>query len=154
MRDLTDKQIEDLVFQKYTISDKFDIENISEPERSLIAVYTAQGIIDNGGLSYFFESDFPDENAYTVMAESYRNIGKNSQPEAIEKVLAIFPNSKPHSDLRDRDAFLSKYFDELGSDYHPVVKYAEDILFRESASAYESAMDFYRSNIDQNAIIR
>ena len=35
------------------------IDRLSDPLRTFVIVYSAQGLIDNGGLEYFFASDFP-----------------------------------------------------------------------------------------------
>jgi hypothetical protein len=36
-----------------------DPRRLSEPARTLVLVYGAQGVIDNGGFRYFFENDWP-----------------------------------------------------------------------------------------------
>ena len=144
MAELTDNEIEDLVFREYAPSPDIDLIQVPEPERSFIAIYCAQGIIDNGGLRYFFENDFPTKEAYTIIMQSYRNIGFPELAEAIEKVFMLFPNSVPHPNLHKRSGFLNEYFDEFSDKYHPTVKWTEDMLFKQSGKVYSNVVALYR----------
>ena len=53
-----------------------DVTRLSEPHRTVVVIHAAQGIIDNGGLIYFFESDWPGTPPYSVFSDAYRRIGK------------------------------------------------------------------------------
>lgn len=144
MDELTDSEIEDLVFGEYALSSDIDLMKVPEPERSFVAIYCAQGIIDNGGLRYFFESDFPTVDAYTIILQSYRNIGFPKLAEALEKVFTLFPNSLPHLNLYKRALFLEEYFSEFSEKCHPTVNWAESMFFKQSESVYRSAVVLYR----------
>ena len=49
-----------------------DVTLLSVPFQTIVAVTTAQGIIDNGGLEYFFGADFPNHPPYSFFVEAYR----------------------------------------------------------------------------------
>lgn len=66
------------------------------PLQTLLLVESAQGIIDNGGLAYFYESDFPHTPPYSDFAEAYRRIGAESAALCIEASSLMFPFEDPH----------------------------------------------------------
>ncbi|WP_456953371.1 DMP19 family protein [Lysobacter sp. HA35] len=68
-----------------------DINRPSEPARTVVIVYSAQGIIDNGGLPYFFYSDFPGSPRYSVFSAAYLRIGAADAAEAIALAAKLFP---------------------------------------------------------------
>jgi hypothetical protein len=49
--------------------------DLPEPLATTWAVVTSQGVIDNGGLQYFFENDWPASVTYSVFSDAYRTIG-------------------------------------------------------------------------------
>ena len=48
-----------------------DINQLHDPIRPVVLVHAAQGMIDNGGLQYFFEADFPGNPPYSLFSISY-----------------------------------------------------------------------------------
>ena len=52
-----------------------DVSRIEQPLRTVLVVYSAQGVIDNGGLAYFFERDWPHHPPYDVFVSAYEAIG-------------------------------------------------------------------------------
>ncbi len=42
------------------------VKRLKHPCRMVVIVYSAWGLIENGGLQYFFESNFPEEPPYEV----------------------------------------------------------------------------------------
>jgi len=75
--------------------------------QTLIVTYSAQGIIDNGGLEYFYESNFPFDPEYSWFADAYRHIGALSAAECIEQSVDMFPFPNPHLNEQLRKDFLA-----------------------------------------------
>ena len=89
-------------------------ENLPQSVRTVLLVHAAQGAIDNGGLQYFFESDFPGKPPYSVFVDSYRAIGADAQAQALADAVMLFPFAEPHKFQRRRDTFLSRFLDDDG----------------------------------------
>ena len=89
-----------------------DISKLSIPLQTIVVVYTAQGIIDNGGFQYFFESDFPNNPDYKLFSESYKRIGAKSAAENIDKAVALFGFENPHLNADKRQQYLETLDDE------------------------------------------
>jgi hypothetical protein len=145
MDSLSDDELIQNIFSRYIRNSNADINAIQEPARSVIAVYSAQGLIDNGGFTYFFESDFPNKsNAYLIIKESYKNIGCPHLAEALDKVLSLFPDSKLQTNLKKRQKFLSRYFNNSSKDRFPVVGWAEKLFWKNSDAVFDLAIKYYR----------
>ena len=74
-------------------------------------MFNAQGIIDNGGYRYFFESDWPDKPNYEVFAEAYEKVGCSSQADDMRRVVASFGFAEPHLHVDFRNAFIGEHYD-------------------------------------------
>jgi hypothetical protein len=85
-------------------------ENLDEPFRTIAVVYSAQGIIDNGGLIYFFESDWQYNPPYSLFADAYRRIGRIEAADAIENAAKSFGFPEPERNKELRNAFMDKQF--------------------------------------------
>ncbi|MEX1224359.1 MAG: DUF4375 domain-containing protein [Pirellulales bacterium] len=70
--------------------------------QTFLRVEVVQGILDNGGLQYFFESNFEDEQPYANFVDSYREIGAGDEAIALEKAVAFFSFPNPHLDSEQR----------------------------------------------------
>jgi hypothetical protein len=71
-------EIIDKAFKQATTKLKEVGEKIDDLPRSVaifLIVYSAQGVIDNGGYRYFFESDWPDNPPYSKFYDAYSAIG-------------------------------------------------------------------------------
>ena len=101
--ELSDEQLEDSVFERYRLMAEKNIENVPEPERTLMVVYGAHGVIGNGGFRYFFESNFVAKQPYKLISESYKNLGLLEHGNTILKLTSLFPNGEPHKDLKERN---------------------------------------------------
>jgi hypothetical protein len=103
---------------KYALA---EVERVGDPDklppavRTVVLVPAAQGIIDNGGLQYFFESDFPGQPPYSVFVEAYRAIGADAEARALADAVQLFPFANPHKFQRRRDTFLTRF---LNGDAH------------------------------------
>src|SRR6478735_2557646 len=73
-----------------------DIAKLPVRVRTVALVHAAQGVIDNGGLQYFFESDFPSKPDYVLFIEAYRAIGAEDAANTLAKSVGLFPFESPH----------------------------------------------------------
>lgn len=87
-------------------------ELLPAPLRTVIVIVSAQGVIDNGGLQYFFESDFPNSPPYSVFTDAYREIGAGTAADDIAEAVALFPFAEPHLSKDQRNEFLDSFNDE------------------------------------------
>lgn len=85
----------------------FSINSISEEERIIVAIVAAQGVIDNGGFSYFFEKDFDDFFPHIMFVKCYDAISAFDCARAIEDVVNLFPNQTPPANAVIRHNFLT-----------------------------------------------
>jgi hypothetical protein len=86
-----------------------DVAKLPAPVRHIALVHAAQGVIDNGGLQYFFEADFPNKPDYALFIEAYRAIGATEAAQALEEAVALFPFDSPHKFVKERNAFLDRF---------------------------------------------
>ena len=136
--------ISDQLFDKYEeVANTKGIAEVPEPARTLIAVYTAQGVIGNGGFAYFFESDFFGDDGYEIIIQSYRNIGLEEFALTIENVLSLFPDGKPHESEKQRSDFIYKYMSGDDEENHSdIVDEAEGIFYKDTKSVFRLADEY------------
>ena len=103
-----------------------DVAKLAVPVRTVAMLHAAQGVIDNGGLRYFFESDFPGKPDYALFIEAYRAIGADDAADALEKAVELFPFDSPHKNVGKRNEFLDSFLDEddelVNSPFEPLTK--------------------------------
>ena len=97
---------------------------LEEPYKTFIFVYNAQGVIDNGGLRYFFENDWPDNWAYSEFADSYMRIGREDLANILRTAAASFGIDQPESDCDARRAYMEEHFD---ADKHEITGFDDSI---------------------------
>jgi hypothetical protein len=85
------------------------VASLSCPEQVFIRIYSAQGCIDNGGLSYFF--DHHSDEPYSHFVDAYRAIGVSVVADCIEQAVAAFGLREPHLEY---DARCQWMFDNWG----------------------------------------
>lgn len=73
-----------------------EISALPVPLQTLLLIESAQGIIDNGGLAFFYEADFPNNPPYSAFVDAYRRIGAQAAADCIEQSAAMFPFEEPH----------------------------------------------------------
>jgi hypothetical protein len=83
-----------------------DIFGLEEPLQTVVVIYSAQGIIDNGAFPYFFGNDFPGKPPYSLFIEAYRRIGAIDAAANIGRAAAMFPFPQPHLSVKKRRAFM------------------------------------------------
>ena len=84
-----------------------DLPKLEEPYRTVATIVSAQGVIDDGGLRYFFENDWPGQPPYSVICDAYRRIGACAQADAIGAAAELFACAEPERDARRRLELLS-----------------------------------------------
>ncbi len=84
-----------------------DPERLGEPSRTIVVITACQGVIDNGGLRFFFENDWPGLPPYRSIADTYRRIGATGTAEAVEAATGLFPFPQPETDCERRRAALA-----------------------------------------------
>jgi len=102
---------------KFALSKAEGLKYISElrdPVRTVVLVHAAQGVINNGGLQYLFEADFPGKPPYSLFVEAYRRIGADDAASKLEEAVALFPFPNPHRAVRKRNAFMDRFKNEEG----------------------------------------
>ena len=78
-----------------------------ELARTLVVVVSAQGVIENGGLAYFFGLDWPGTPPYALFVSAYLAIGAVREAALLEEALAVLALAQPERDLAARRAALA-----------------------------------------------
>lgn len=89
-----------------------NIDDLPQSVATFLMVYSAQGVIDNGGYIYFFESDWPNNPPYLKFIEAYFAIGCINQSQDIARVVSTFPFDDPHLNKQERARFIEANYDE------------------------------------------
>lgn len=88
------------------------------PVQVALMVETAQGIIDNGGLQYFYESDFEEQPAYEKFVEAYRAIGATEAAQLLQRSVELIPFPAPHRDEKARQQWLDQWRGDAPSEFN------------------------------------
>jgi len=95
----------DAVFARFEAAGE-DPARLPETDQTVVAVYGAQGVIDNGGLKFFFENDWPGSPPYSLFVEAYRRIGAAGVAGLLERAVSRFPFAEPHQHQELRREFM------------------------------------------------
>jgi hypothetical protein len=79
-----------------------DASAIGKAERVVFLVWNAFGVIGNGGFRHLFEGTFKGDPYFALTAEAFQAIGCWNAAEAVQKALALFPQSRPQEDVQKR----------------------------------------------------
>jgi len=79
------------------------------PLKIVYLVQGAQGVIDNGGLHFFFGHDWHGQPPYAVFVDAYRAIGAVSEADALASAVASFPFADPHKHECQRREFIEQF---------------------------------------------
>ena len=82
------------------------IELLDQPCRAAVIVYTAWGIIGNGGFQYFFESNFEGDPPFDIFTQAFRTVGLGEIALRFSELVALFPFNDPHKSSQKRQVFL------------------------------------------------
>ena len=83
------------------------VKRLEHPCRMVVIVYSAWGLIENGGRQYFFESNFPEEPPYEVLIQAFSSVGLTDIALRFSKLISLFPFDEPHKFTRKRQEFIS-----------------------------------------------
>jgi len=108
----------DKTFDKIMASG-FNVNTAPLQNKVVVMITTAQGIIDNGGFDYFFESEFEDNPDMQDFVLVYKEIGAIESAVAIEKALKINASG------------ISPIYDALN-----------EVMFRESDSNFKKLSEY------------
>ena len=85
-----------------------DWDQLPVPLQTLLIVEAAQGMIDTGGLEYFYEADFPNNPPYASFVDAYRRIGAEEAASCIEASALMFPFAEPQLFAPLREVWLER----------------------------------------------
>jgi Domain of unknown function (DUF4375) len=77
-------------------------------DQTILAVSSAQGVIDNGGFRDFFEGDWPGKPPYSFFSDAYRRIGAEAPAKCIDQAAALFRFKHPERHNERRQRFLQQ----------------------------------------------
>jgi hypothetical protein len=72
-----------------------DARALGSVDQTIVAVSSAQGVIDNGGFRYFFGSNWPGRPPYSFFSDAYRAIGARKAARLIDQGAALFAFDHP-----------------------------------------------------------
>lgn len=98
-------QASDRAFERLAAVDG-NILRLDEVARTIVVIYSAQGVVDNGGLRAFFGGDWPGHPPYTLHADAYRRIGAIASAQAIEQATIMFAIEEPERHMTQRSLAL------------------------------------------------
>ena len=78
---------------------------------TFLIVESAQGIIDNGGLQYFFESDWDDKPPYQEFCDAYARIEAREAAKWLAEAVELFPFADPHLHQERRNEALERLWE-------------------------------------------
>jgi hypothetical protein len=121
---------------KYVLPDGLIDRDAPVLATDIIIAYNAQGVIDNGGFTYFFEADFPGKTHWQV-SQSFLRLGLPEHSKVIDEMLALFPDGQPPEDLEERSAFIGQRFHwHRNGDSNLDVKSADNYFWDHSEKTY------------------
>lgn len=88
------------------------------PVQVVLLVDSAQGIIDNGGLRYFYEVDFEEQGPYSDFVEAYRAIGAEDAATLLERSIRLFPFPDPHLHELKRQRWLDQIQEDESHEFN------------------------------------
>jgi hypothetical protein len=89
-----------------------DVAALALELQTLLLVESAQSIIDNGGLEFFYEADFPNNPPYSDFVAAYRRIGADGAADCIEASALLFPFDQPQHFEPLRQLWLERFRQE------------------------------------------
>ena len=107
---LLDRVVKVLFRRLKQVSD--DPRKLPVVDQTVLAVYGAQGVIDNGGVRFFFESDWPGRPPYAFFVDAYRRIGARAATKGLERAVARLPGKRPHLAILQRNRFMDALKEE------------------------------------------
>jgi hypothetical protein len=94
------------------------LRKCATPIQVVLLVDSAQGIIDNGGLQYFYEVDFEEQGPYSETVAAYRAIGAEDAAALLERSIGLFPFTNPHLYEQKRQHWLDQVREDEGHEFN------------------------------------
>jgi hypothetical protein len=94
------------------------LRDAPQPVRIVLCVATTQGVIDNGGLQYFYEVDFEEQRPYSEVVDAYRRVGAEEVASLLERSIQMFPFDSPHLFEAKRQQWLDQIRADEGHEFH------------------------------------
>jgi hypothetical protein len=132
------------VIEKITCVEDFNINAVPEEHRNVVAVITAQAVIDNGGFRYFFESQFEGSSDYQIFVKAYKEVGAEEAADALNQALMMFPDGVPPAELDERQKYLDAIFDSASDKKTKITAIEDKILGK--VENYSLVADYIRDN--------
>jgi len=82
--------------------EQIDAAILLPEHRAVVLAWHSSGIIGNGGFNYLFEGTFDGDPDFALTAEAFEVIRCEAAAQAFRRALAVFPKSKPPSDIERR----------------------------------------------------
>jgi hypothetical protein len=83
-----------------------EVDHLDQSCRMVVIVYSAWGLIENGGLQYFFENNFTGDPPYDVFTQACNGLGLTEIALGFSKLVSLFPFDDPHKSPRKRQEFV------------------------------------------------
>ncbi len=75
---------------------------MDEHYQTVLLVAASQPYFDNGGLEYFFESDWQGNPPYSLFADAFDRVGRPESAQSIRDAAASFGFDQPEKNLDGR----------------------------------------------------
>lgn len=126
--------------------DDIDASALSKDERVVFLVWHVSGIIGNGGFRYLFEGSIKGDPYFARTAAAFQATGCKKAAAAVRKTLAMFPNSRPPTDIKERLRYYLKRIKGWPTD--------TDMQFFEAQDDLKKCLaDYIRSHADAYAYL-
>ena len=79
-----------------------DADKYTADERTVVLVWQASGIIDNGGFEHLFSGDFSGDPGYRLTAQAFETIGCEQAATAFREALSMYPDGRLPEDIDAR----------------------------------------------------
>lgn len=91
---------------------KDDFSRLPIHYSAFLRVFTAQGVIDNGGWKYFYERDWPGNPPYREFIDAFAELKCFDSAKALDATAKSFPFENPHLLGAKRREYMSKNYDK------------------------------------------
>ena len=81
---------------------RLDTRRGTDHERTVVLVWCADGVINNGGFHFLFEQAWPDDASFGLLIDALTEIGCVECAEAVADLIALFPCRFVPPDIGDR----------------------------------------------------
>ena len=94
-----------------------DLSQLPIEIQTVIRIETMQGIIDNGGLQYFYENDFPDNPPYSQFVDDLLRLNAIDQAKQMQISINCLGFSDPHFDRERRNQKLAELWEKQNAEF-------------------------------------